>query len=116
MILLPPSLPPSGKYQTPLLIATLGSPANIVWIVDGVNYLAGWSTLAAQPANIVNTAVSPRRFTADNAANLNDLVIGRHTDRTNVLYCDGHVKTETLDTLAQKNAAGVLPLFTVQDD
>ena len=42
----------------------------------------------------------------------------RHLETTNVLWCDGHVKSVKLDTLVKPstNPAGRLKYFTIQDD
>lgn len=44
-------------------------------------------------------------------------MLARHTNRANVLYCDGHSKSVTLEGLAaQKKADGTLTAFTIEDD
>jgi len=45
--------------------------------------------------------------------------IARHLERTNVLYCDGHVKSMSLSSLRATKVIGadtVLPAFTIADD
>lgn len=109
--------PPCGSYGTPQSIAGISSPAATAWILDGTNYSVGWGTIATQPATIVNQNASPKAFNG----NGNELVVGWHTDRTDVLYCDGHVKSMTLDALAADTSVGsdgktTLRQFTIQDD
>ena len=43
-------------------------------------------------------------------------LVERHNDTLNALYCDGHVKAVTLDHLMQRNAAGTMTAFTIEDD
>ena len=102
--------PPCGQFGLPQSISAFQAPANTVWIVDGTNYYAGWGQLTGQPSPIINTAVSPRAFNG----NGNELVVGRHTDRCNVMYCDGHVKSMTLDSLiTPQRADGTLINFVI---
>ncbi len=43
-------------------------------------------------------------------------VLDRHLNTIGVLFLDGHVKSIKLDILNTPNAAGVLPMATIQDD
>ena len=43
-------------------------------------------------------------------------LVPRHLDTVGVLFLDGHVKSIKLDVLNHPNAAGVLPMATIQDD
>jgi prepilin-type N-terminal cleavage/methylation domain-containing protein/prepilin-type processing-associated H-X9-DG protein len=45
-----------------------------------------------------------------------DAIIERHLQTTNVLFCDGHVKSVKLDALTKKNASSVMSIFTIQAD
>lgn len=45
-----------------------------------------------------------------------DLILARHLDTTNVVFCDGHVKSTRTDVLLKTNAAGALPIFTIEND
>jgi len=47
-----------------------------------------------------------------------DYLVACHNGLTNMLWCDSHVKTVTLNYLASKKAADgmTLSLFTIQDD
>jgi prepilin-type N-terminal cleavage/methylation domain-containing protein/prepilin-type processing-associated H-X9-DG protein len=109
--------PPCGNYPGGQSISGFQTPATTVWIADGVNYSVGWSGIGVQPSPIVNQSASPKAFNG----NGNELVVGRHTDRANVIYCDGHVKSMTLDALAGDTSVGTdgkttLRQFTIQDD
>ncbi len=43
-------------------------------------------------------------------------VIARHNGGLNTTFVDGHVKWYRLETLAQKNAKGIMPLLTNEED
>ena len=110
--------PPCGGYGAPQISAGIVTPANTIWVIDGTNYYVGWATVAGQPNPIVNAGASP--FPTFNG-NGNELVVGRHTGFTNVIYCDGHVKSMTLGALASDTSTGsdgnkTLRQFTIQDD
>jgi prepilin-type N-terminal cleavage/methylation domain-containing protein/prepilin-type processing-associated H-X9-DG protein len=44
------------------------------------------------------------------------IIPGRHSDGSNVTFCDGHSKWLKLETMASVNARGVRPQFTIEDD
>jgi len=44
------------------------------------------------------------------------IIPGRHSDGSNVAFCDGHAKWFRLEAMAAVNSKGVRPLFTVEDD
>lgn len=44
------------------------------------------------------------------------MVIERHQNFINVLWCDGHTKAQGLDEITRKNSAGIARAFTIQDD
>ena len=43
-------------------------------------------------------------------------IVERHLDTTNVLYMDGHVKSQKLDALNVTNGSGVMSIFTIEND
>jgi prepilin-type N-terminal cleavage/methylation domain-containing protein/prepilin-type processing-associated H-X9-DG protein len=95
---------------------TLGQivvPATTVWAVEnstgGANGDVGW--LTGDGTIGYNTDGSGNRNTAFGN------IVARHTGVTNVLWCDGHAKSVTLDYLMQHTGnPGIYSLFTVQDD
>jgi prepilin-type N-terminal cleavage/methylation domain-containing protein/prepilin-type processing-associated H-X9-DG protein len=111
--------PPCGAYAKPTTIATLQSPSSTVWIADGVNYYFGWACLTAgnasvQPNPTVNTNASPIQ-TNNPATYANEVLIGRHTNMTNAIFCDGHAKSQTLPNMvANQRADGTLINFIVE--
>jgi prepilin-type N-terminal cleavage/methylation domain-containing protein/prepilin-type processing-associated H-X9-DG protein len=113
--------PPAGNGgQVGLNIAQLEAPATSVWVaeINSNKYASGWSCVAAaapctsvQPLLLIDPVASPPQLNGD-------YLVARHNNLTNVLWCDGHVKTVSLDTLISKKAADGLTLafFTIQDD
>jgi prepilin-type N-terminal cleavage/methylation domain-containing protein len=116
--------PPTSDYnQGPFImrIAMIQRPADTVWIVDGgvpgiknpdwKSYEFWWCN-----ANEINRAFptvvgsSPRSF---------QNIVERHSDMTDVIYCDGHAKAVKLERLVERKLVAGLPImtaFTVEDD
>ncbi|RYZ75634.1 MAG: hypothetical protein EOP04_33080 [Proteobacteria bacterium] len=53
-------------------------------------------------------------FSSGNSGNQH--IISRHLDTTNVLWCDGHVKSLKRDALLTKGTSGAQKFFTVEED
>ena len=120
-----PAPPISGNIMVGL--SKLASPASTVWVADGVwsganNGFVNSGHCLPNPVGCAggagvqptwNSTVSPRNWGG---------WIERHNGRLNVLWCDGHVKSDTLDdflkptsTTAWYLSAAWAPL-TIQDD
>lgn len=85
-------------------------PSETVWFAETIgggpyDFDFRWPDVASNP-EILPT--NPRR--------LGVYLIERHQGRTNITWCDGHVKPFTLDTLARKNSLGYMFYFTIGDD
>lgn len=96
---------PAGKALSQLEI-----PADTVWFAETLgggpyDFDFRWPDVASNPV-IVNSR--PRR--------LGVYIVERHHQRTDVLWCDGHVKATSLDPLTRKNSLGVMFMFTITDD
>ena len=87
-----------------LTLAQLQAPANTIWVADS----ASWFEIQWQ-------TTPPPVATIGSAPSL-DLLVLRHgaPDMANVLYCDGHVKSQRMADLIQKNAAGIYYKFSGQ--
>ena len=105
-------------------LAQLQAPATTIWVADGDGAFSadgyGVKSLGEPTGQFSNTA--PALNTWHSYPKLGNLV-GRHTGRCNVLYCDGHVKAIRLDALSNQksnltdtNGNTVLSPFTVQAD
>ena len=109
--------PPTGDEGVGVALAGIEDPAGTVWAADGLRVdgtssalLFGWATISAQPANPVTTIGGVQNM---------DRLYARHLDTTVVLYTDGHVKSQKLNSLAARrsvNNPNVLAAFTIQDD
>ncbi|BCM91854.1 hypothetical protein IAD21_03731 [Abditibacteriota bacterium] len=117
-----PSLrqPPTGSNAAGIMLAALEDASGTVWvgdIVSGQDSMGfGWPCLISgsycptiQPASPVTTTVTPRRI---------ENMVARHLETTDVLFTDGHVKAQRLESLANRRAPdGVtLAAFTIQND
>jgi prepilin-type N-terminal cleavage/methylation domain-containing protein/prepilin-type processing-associated H-X9-DG protein len=99
-------------------LAAIEAPATTVWAADSVplpapstnvySFEFSWPNVGAQPSITVG---SPNRL---------DKIAERHLDTTNVLFCDGHVKSLKLTNLLTKSTSGATvgaySYFTPQDD
>ena len=95
-------------------MAQIQAPTTTVWVTetapqsatDYYTWQIYWS----------NSSEEPTVFRDSTGFERLNKIIARHLDTVNVLWCDGHVKSVRLDSLAKKNAAGRLAAFTAQDD
>lgn len=95
-------------------MSAIAAPATTVWAADNNNYYEfAWS----KSANPTIAAGTPRSLST---------IMERHLDTTNVLYCDGHVKSQKLDSLIPTKSiadsnngntlTSIMTAFTIQDD
>jgi prepilin-type N-terminal cleavage/methylation domain-containing protein/prepilin-type processing-associated H-X9-DG protein len=113
---------PASDYNQQLVsLAMIQEPASTVWITDGgvpgvkspawKSYEFWWG----DPAAINSAYPAPTNTNPSTFQN----IVERHTDTTNVIYCDGHVKAVRLSQLTQrKNVGGqqILTSFTIEAD
>lgn len=119
----------AGDAQTPprsaaylLSMASIPEPASTVWVTDTDNHVAeangsfGFSWDNAATAPTVTTTALGRQL---------EKIVERHLETTNVLYCDGHVKSMKLSKLAQTRSVvdpvdgatkDVMFSFTIEED
>jgi prepilin-type N-terminal cleavage/methylation domain-containing protein/prepilin-type processing-associated H-X9-DG protein len=100
-------------------LAALSAPATTVWVTDTVqsttddNWQLTDGFLTAADGGViggdpvVNNSVSPPTLRC---------LVARHLETVNVLWCDGHVKSMKLATLAERAADGSHKYFTIADD
>jgi prepilin-type N-terminal cleavage/methylation domain-containing protein/prepilin-type processing-associated H-X9-DG protein len=107
-----------GDNQTPPVnqsLSALQSPATTVWVTDTSGGDEFWSERhrfywGNAGANPTINAGPPRTMVGINE---------RHLETVNVLWCDGHVKAQKLNSLAVTKDVGgqnVMTLFTIEDD
>ncbi len=102
-------------------LASVAAPATTVWVVenqgaDNIYRIFNDNGFAANPILVGSPSVL--RDASDPAQTPNGGAVARHLETTNVLWCDGHVKSVKLDFLNQRSAAdsSILKYFTIQDD
>ncbi|MEO6908354.1 MAG: DUF1559 domain-containing protein [Abditibacteriaceae bacterium] len=124
--------PPVSNGPTLVTLSALATPSTTVWLADnaegatlsdGTTYHAtasgaSLSYLIADDSYVtaVNTTSTPHILQGQYGSALS----ARHLDTINVLYCDGHVKSQKIESLAKSITKGtqtnVLTSFTIQDD
>ncbi len=115
-----PYTPPFSDYDRPVPLAAVLVPADTAWILEGdadqTIYDTAWRDVSETP---VITADTPRRLQNPIDA-AKQRAIERHNGRTDVIWCDGHVKAVTLEGLGathtMPNGDKILYHFTIQDD
>jgi prepilin-type N-terminal cleavage/methylation domain-containing protein/prepilin-type processing-associated H-X9-DG protein len=109
-----------GSREGAVGVARIEAPATTVWVGEtGVetNYTVStdfyWD--AGDPVDIRPTTINGTSYLGDGAGGG---LVARHLATTNILFCDGHVKSMKLSSLLERSPANanVLRLFTIQDD
>ena len=122
------------QYQGPSngqSLAAVQNPAGTIWVVDGNgSYQISFPNRNEDPDVVRNSgsiqflAWTIQDITGDNCKQ-EGAVVGRHQGRTNVIFCDGHSKNETLDAIVKDRTKladgtidpnGWLRQFTPNDD
>ena len=102
--------------STNVSLARLAQPTETIMVTDCIggtgNADVGWSDIATQPT--VQPNENPPSFGISSGNTR--LMPARHLETINTLFADGHVKSLKLGTIARTNSAGVLPLFTIEED
>ena len=99
-------VPQSCTRPSGVSMAAVGVPSGTVWVAEcNSAYEFQWADKPSQPT--VNKNSDPQSL---------NTILARHTQQTNTLWLDGHVKTMNLDQLAQTNGNGIYRYFTCEDD
>lgn len=94
-------------------IASIEAPSTTILAVDSDgSFQIDWQLPAGNPSV---TAGTPRYLGPTDANHLHGPAVERHLDTTCILYCDGHVKSVKVDTLAKLNNT-YYTAFTPADD
>ena len=101
-------------------IAAMDSAATTVWVGDGTNGGNDFYCSDTGQNPVINGNLTPRILTNAGSAMGNTGLSERHLDTTVLLFCDGHVKSQKLNSLLRQSTTGstngMLASFTVQDD
>ena len=112
-----------GGVVPPPNLSQLAASSTTVWILEsGSDFHNFWEVgaLSTHNAGIATTSagiryLSPRGLSGEESNSGGPLA--RHLETTNVLYCDGHVKSVKLDYLNTRvGSTNILKYFTIQDD
>jgi prepilin-type processing-associated H-X9-DG protein len=105
--------PASISWASNRSLAQIVAPASTVWVMDsdGSPWFF-WEGVGDQPSGI-DTTTTPRSLGIAG----DGLAQERHLERTNVLWCDGHVKSVKLDLLNERSGPdNTLKYLTIEDD
>ena len=104
-----------------MTLSMLQQPSGTVWVTDCSDASqVSWQMLSNQPIPIGNPPIMGNNYNSPTQTNANlgdGGVMWRHggsNDQTNVLWCDGHVKSCTIGYLTRKDATGRYGFFTLQ--
>ncbi len=121
---------PPRSAQSLVSLPQIASPAEVVWAADtnnadgtlttnggssGGSYGFTWADISENPG-IVTAGSGYRQLTVPTSGGG---IAERHLQTTNALFCDGHVKSYSLERLSQLRATpsgNVAYLFTIEDD
>ena len=93
-------------------LSALNSPATTIWVTDGDgSYQSDWPD---QPS-VQNGTQGAYPAVGTFNSRQDGATVARHggPDLSNVLYCDGHVKSQRISTLIQPNSIGEYAQFTL---
>ena len=100
-------------------LAAIESVATTIEASDGnSSYQLAWKNKAEQPVapTIANGVKSLSKQGTNGTDNGEGALVERHLETTNVLFCDGHVKSMKGDSLMSKSTDGYLKFFTPRED
>ena len=110
----------AGISPPNLNLAAFEAPATTVWVGEGTNGNNDFYCADATQNPVINGNVTPRILTNAGSPTGNTGLSERHLDTTTLLFCDGHVKSQKLNSLLRQSTTGntnnMLATFTVQDD
>ena len=117
-----PAHPPSSDISSKQIIklSRLSRPAETVWVTEGDgSFQCAWPSIGGQPT--VSIGKTPRTLGINGGNDpLEGALVERHQKHIDVVWCDGHAKAVSLDTLTQKATSGptigAYRYFTIEDD
>ena len=114
--------PPTSDTNTGVVsLAQLARPADTILAGDGNGaFQVAWPDIASQPGiSVVN---GTRRLGLNGGDDKHEgAYVERHQGKLNTIFCDGHAKSISLDTLTQRapaglSTAGAYSMLTAEDD
>ena len=120
----------SGPGQSPssdvsskqvVRVAMIQRPSETVWAMDANgSFQCAWPNISSEPK--INNTVSPRTLGFQGGGGpLNEgALVERHQGHLNVVWCDGHASSASLDKLTEPAVTGptkgAYRYFTIEDD
>ncbi|RYX84294.1 DUF1559 domain-containing protein [bacterium] len=115
----PDAQPPFSRSAS---LSSIAAPATTIWVGDTLPTNAtnaayhafefNWGTRTDQPVAPITVGSVPTLVGTGSAVGIG----ARHLETTNLLYCDGHVKSAKLTSLLQLGTTGYYKAFTSNDD
>lgn len=104
-----------------LKVSSLPVPTETVWVFEGTGniYVLDWKNNTDQPDTVRQLPYPYMAETSpsvDTSTGMGEGIGARHLETTNILWCDGHVKSLTLDALRKKTSGASLKYFTMSSD
>ncbi|BDI33146.1 hypothetical protein CCAX7_51970 [Capsulimonas corticalis] len=99
--------PMSGAQNVTDALPAIESPSTTFLAGDGNgSFQLSWAFNAQQPTAIDAASTPPNTLHGTDATNTNleGMLVARHQNRTNVIFCDGHAKSMTLSSLLTTSA------------
>lgn len=113
------ALPPFSRSAS---LASIAAPSTTIWVGETMpvntsgqaypTFEFNWATRTDHPTGPVTVGSVPTL--GGTTASVS--IAARHLETTNILYCDGHVKSVKLTSLLDKSATGYYKSFTTNDD
>lgn len=96
---------PDGKA-----LSAIADTAGTIFVVDH------WGTAATGPGLVWSTLALQAPISAANGYPILGRAAARHLETTNVLFCDGHVKSLRVDAIAAIGTLGAYKMLTIEED
>jgi prepilin-type N-terminal cleavage/methylation domain-containing protein/prepilin-type processing-associated H-X9-DG protein len=105
-------------------LAMVGSPSQTAWVIEGNgSFEVAWPNIGGNPkvydwnGGRVLALLSPKTVPG---FHYEGAVVPRHSDRANIVWCDGHASTMDVDRLNERvpagSSKGALRYFTIEED
>lgn len=109
--------PPFGGDGTPAIrVPQITSPADTIMTVETFNQVYQYLYYSSTVSPTASTYGGMESLLCVSGGSQNQHLLSRHLDTSNVLYCDGHVKSQKRNNLMTLGTNGAFKYFTTEDD
>ncbi len=105
-----------GAGPTDKALASLQAPTTTIWALDGLQPSANANGAYRLCFGTDGTPISTTTPRTAFSTSYGGAAVERHLDTVNILFCDGHVKSQKLTAIAGKAADEAYVSFSVNDD